>query len=70
MLKYLPTDGEIRTNTKIMEIESDILGLPVRLRGDLTCFSVWEELFEHPEANPVETSHYLFLRATSKMLWK
>jgi hypothetical protein len=31
---------------RIMEIESDIPGLPVGLRGDLTCFSVWEELFE------------------------
>lgn len=63
MVKYAQTQ-------KIMKIESDIPGLPVGLRGDLTCFSVWEELFERPEANPVETPHCFFLRAASKMLWK
>lgn len=50
-----------------VETESDIYGLSVGLRGDLTCFSLWEEIFEQPEANPITLPHYVFsLRAASK----
>lgn len=38
------------------------------LRGDLTCFSIWEEIFEQPEGNPITLPHYIFsLRAASKI---
>lgn len=63
MVNYAHTEN-------LVEIESDTQGLPVGLRGDLTCFSVWEEICEQPEANPITLPHYVFpYEVPARLLW-
>ena len=66
VLEYLLADSELCTNTKHSGNRIRHLWV-VGPRGGLTCFSIWEEIFEQPEANPITPPHYVFsLRATSK----